>query len=169
MIQYLVSFLVMASLPLVAFAEEVIPNTPGGVNVNVARVTQMYDLEMHQGIDVKLIVEDLGGSSDVSHSKQGYLTMYLKGELFDTTATFPIGTFFEIKSVKKKESGIYKITVTQWDKDYLKIEEKTFTIFAIGALYDISEVRCNIQWGDCSASLQTKISLMEKVPTGKLK
>jgi len=46
-------------------------------------------------------VQDLGGRTDVSPTKQLFLSMYRKGEMYNVDATFDLGAYFDLVSAAR--------------------------------------------------------------------
>ena len=152
-------------------ASVTVENTPEAM-ANVARVSQLFNLEATAmtSAEVKVLVEDLGGSTDVSPSKKVYISFYSKGEMFDVVATFDIGVYFEVRSVSLDAPGIFKVEVVDWNEDQSGFVMKMLTVFAIQAFEDFAEATCidpdEIIEGRCSP--KTSVTVMDKEPVGKL-
>ena len=78
--------------------------------VPVARVVKLVNLVDKPHIQVNVIIEDLGGSTDVSPTQRAYFTLYAKGEMFSTDASFDLGPHFGLLSAKRKSGGVYELT-----------------------------------------------------------
>src|SRR5688572_29092140 len=93
--------------------------------INVARVDKVINLVDKPGIKVNVVVEDTGGSTDVSPTQNIYFTLYVKGEMYDTDATFELGRAYSVSSAKRLEGGIYEIKATLPSEDNHMPEEAT--------------------------------------------
>lgn len=118
------------------------------VTVSVARVVKVIPLVERSGLQVSVVVQDLGGSTDVSPTQTVYLTLYAKGEMFDTDATFKIADVLSLVSAKRVSGGIYEIKAMTYDND---MAETTYTIDATKAVIAIRTVDCGEDF-DCEAS-----------------
>lgn len=58
------------------------------VQVHVARVVKLLNFPKESGVVINIAVVDTGGSTDVSASKDIYFTLYKRGEMFSTDASF---------------------------------------------------------------------------------
>lgn len=95
-------------------------------------------------LKVNVVVEDLGGSTDVSPTEVVYLTIYREGEMFSVDATFKIATVFGLKSAKRVEGGIYQIVVTEYDpENEHPIHDVVYRIDAQKAVIDSGKVFCS--------------------------
>lgn len=105
-------------------------------------------------LNVSVVIEDRGGSTDMSPSLRAYLSLYQKGEMFSTDASFDLGGFFQVKSVKRVGAGIYELKASYGDHTRDEggyVQEGTFRIDASKAVNDMLAVRCPSDM-DCSAS-----------------
>ena len=68
--------------------------------INVGRIVDLVKLIDKDVIKVNLTVNDLGGSTDVSSSQNIYFSIYLKGEMLSTVASFNLGQIYSLKNVK---------------------------------------------------------------------
>lgn len=120
--------------------------------INVARIDKVVTLVDKAGIKVNLVVEDRGGSTDVSPTKNMYFTLYSKGEMFSTDATFDLGWAYEVTSAKRLEGGIYEVKAMLPTADEGLMKPVTLKINAINAINAIKSVKCDDF--DCAASEQ---------------
>ncbi len=117
--------------------------------VPIARVTQLVKLVNKPHIQVNVVVEDLGGSTDVSPTQRAYLTLYAKGEMFSTDAAFDLGPHFGLVSAKRSSGGIYEL-VFEPDLSMGERQRFTYVVDARKAIVAMKAVRC--EDFDCDAS-----------------
>lgn len=131
-------------LSLSSFAAPV-KNTRTGDKVVVSRVQKVVNLVDKEDIKVNITLVDIGGSQDFSPTKEVFFSLYSKGELFSTDATFSLGQVFELKSSRRLSGGIYEVKFLDENN-----RDKTLRIDAISAIKKIKNVTCESV--DCSAS-----------------
>ena len=122
--------------------------------VNVARVAELHRLSSApDNVKVQVVVEDLGGSTDVSPTQTVYFTLYTKGEMFSTDAAFEIANVLAFKSAKRVKKGVYEVTVVDIDEEGRFDFEKgsTYRIDARKAISAMETVDCGGDF-DCSDS-----------------
>lgn len=118
--------------------------------INVARVAKAINLVDKADIKVNVVVEDLGGSTDVSPTQNVFFTLYSKGEMFSTDATFDLGPVFEVISAKRVAGGKYEIkAVVPHETEMMKTV--TLKVDAVNAINKIKAVNCGGDF-DCEAS-----------------
>ena len=129
--------------------------------VHAARVVDLVKLVEKPGLQVNILVKDLGGSTDVSPTQELYFTLYAKGEMFSTDATFNLGPIYSFKSAKRKSGGIYEVKIEGLDSPNGMPVAKTLVIDAQEAIMDLKEVEC--EDFDCPAStnFQSKIKVLD--------
>jgi hypothetical protein len=153
----ILSAMTMFSIATFAASTTVKSSAKGDASVTVARVVHLTNLVDKKAGEsgsltnllVNVVVVDTGGSTDMSPTKKVYLTMYSKGEMFSTDATFEIADIFEFKSAKRVEAGVYEIVVTV-PSDVSGLEEVTYIVDGKKASVDIQAVQCDDF--DCDAS-----------------
>jgi hypothetical protein len=148
-------------LPVTAQAAEIRSTNK---QAKVARIVLVENLtKSPEDVAVNLVVEDLGGSTDMSPSQNVYLTIYRKGEMFSTDAAFLLMHAFSLTAVDRVSEGVYLITATIMDDEGHYVENAKFRIDARKALADIKKVDCGGDF-DCDASekFTTKISLVRE-------
>lgn len=116
--------------------------------VEIARVVQVVALEQSDDVRVSLAVQDLGGSTDVSPTQKVFVTLYAKGEMFSTDATFEIAQVLSLKSAKAVKPGVYEIVGEVYDNT---IHDVTYTVDANQALKDMKAVTCGDDF-NCASS-----------------
>ena len=67
----------------------------------LSRITKVQNLVERDGLTISLTVQDLGGTTDVSPTKQLFLSMYRKGEMYIVDATFDLGAYFDLVSAAR--------------------------------------------------------------------
>lgn len=118
--------------------------------INVARISKAISLVDKADIKVNLVVEDLGGSTDVSPTQKIFFTLYSKGEMFSTDATFDLGPVFEVISATRLAGGKYAIKAVVPDEEAM-MKTVTLKVDAINAINKIKSVNCGGDF-DCEAS-----------------
>ena len=160
----------IVALVALTHADNTLPNQNQGfiwssdkqAMVHVARVQKFVPLEKEKAIKVSVVMIDTGGSTDVSPTYKLYFTLYKRGEMFSTDASFYLGYFFGLKSARKISNGIYELTVDGVDKHY-NIRTETYTIDARQAMRDMDMVDCKDEF-DCEAStyFRTRIAFYKR-------
>lgn len=130
--------------------------------INVARIDKVINLVDRPGMKVNVVVEDLGGSTDVSPTQRLLFTVYSKGEMFSTDATFDLGLVYEVISAKRISGGIYEIKAVIPVDNESMMKTTTFKIDAIKVVNAIQKIRC--EEFDCEASqkFQSEIFVITK-------
>lgn len=118
--------------------------------INVARVAKAINLVDKADIKVNVVVEDLGGSTDVSPTQKIFFTLYSKGEMFSTDATFDLGPVFEVISATRISGGKYAVKAVVPDETEM-MKTVTLKVDAIDAINKIKSVNCGEEF-DCEAS-----------------
>jgi hypothetical protein len=118
------------------------------VQVSIARVQRLTNLVNKPMLQVNVAVQDLGGSTDVSPTQKVFLTLYSKGEMFSTDATFEIADVLEVISAARVTGGVYEVTVREYNETF---ETVTYRIDAREAVNAIQAVDCGDNF-DCDAS-----------------
>jgi hypothetical protein len=141
----------LSALP--SFATE-IRSDRKSAQVNAGRVTQVIPLVRKttsdfDGFHASITVVDMGGTTDVSPTQRAFFTLYLKGEMFSTDASFELPLVFHVKSAKKISGGVYQVVATMPDENAMP-KTYTLTIDAVKAIRAIQAVRCDDF--DCPAS-----------------
>lgn len=147
--QYLVLFVFFCGLSSL-FASEVTSLDKKSSRVNAARVVELVKLVDKSDIKVNLVVHDMGGSTDVSPTQELFFTLYVKGEMFSTDATFPLGAVFAFQSATRLSGGIYEVKVSGVDVETSMPVDKVLKIDAQKAILAIKKVKC--EDFDCPAS-----------------
>lgn len=140
----------------------VVKSTRFGTAVEVSRVVEVIKLVSAPNIQVNVAVRDLGGSTDVSPTQELFFTLYSKGEMFSTDATFNLGAIYDFKSARRISGGVYEILVGGIDFETSMPKNKLLLIDAQKAIDAILKVRC--AHFDCPASdeFETSIIVTEK-------
>lgn len=149
--------LTFATHGLFAFSAqaETVKNTKKAL-VPTARVVKLVELVDKADIKVSVLVEDLGGSTDLSPTQRVHFTLYSKGEMFSTDASFDLGPVFYFKSAKRVSGGIYEIVVSGNLAEGQQ-EDQVLRVDAINAINAIKSVTC--EDFDCDASTNFKSSI----------
>ncbi|MEL6183194.1 MAG: hypothetical protein AAFU79_01125 [Myxococcota bacterium] len=119
------------------------------VQVPVARVVEVVKLVDKPHILVSLVVEDTGGSTDVSPTQRLYFTVYMKGEMFSTDAAFDLGPIFGLQKSRRRSGGVYEVTLAP-DFTLAPPRAPVWTIDARDAIVAMKKVSC--EDFDCEAS-----------------
>lgn len=125
-------------------------------SVEIARVVEIKNLVSKPNLQVNIVVQDHGGSTDMSPTQTVYFTLYSKGEMFSTDAAFKIADIFSLKSARRVSGGIYEIVAVTYNDNGLN--DTTFTINAQKAVTEIQRVDCGGDF-DCDASNNFKTSI----------
>lgn len=128
--------------------------------VEISRVVNVIKLVEKPGLQVSIVVEDLGGSTDVSPTQVVYFTLYSKGEMFSTDATFKLGHIYELQSAKRLSGGVYELKYSGPDDETSMPTDKKMIIDAQEAILDLKEVDCSDF--DCEASRDFKATIKVK-------
>lgn len=134
--------------PVSAGAE---PVTNGDQRVKPARVVALHTLVDKPRIKVRLVVEDTGGSTDVSPTQKLHFTLYAKGEMFSTDASYDLGPMFAFRSAKRLDAGLYEIELDGVDPETAMPKAVRWKIDARRAIVKLKNVRCGDDF-DCAAS-----------------
>jgi hypothetical protein len=113
-----------------------------GTTARVSRITELIKLVTEPNIQINVIVKDLGGSTDASPTQELFLTIYSKGDVFSTDATFDLGKIYDFKSARKIYQNIYEISVVRIDDETSLHQKKLLTINGEKAINDILKVKC---------------------------
>lgn len=159
----LILVLLATVLPLAAQAETIRSEKH---QTNIARVTELHQLSAPKAeVGVQVVVEDLGGSTDLSPTQTVFLTLYRKGEMFSTDAAFKLANVLFLKGVKRVKNGVYEVTVVDIDEEGRFDFEKgsTYRIDARKAISAIAAVDCGGDF-DCgnSENFASEISMTRK-------
>lgn len=157
----LITTLLMATAPHASITKT-IKSTRFGTAVEVSRIVELVKMVSRPDIQVNVTVRDLGGSTDVSPTQELFFTLYSKGEMFSTDASFNLGAIYDFKSARKLSNGIYEIFVGGIDYETSMPKNKLLIIDAKKAITDILNVKCADF--DCPASdeFETTILVTEK-------
>lgn len=122
--------------------------------VPITRVTQLINMVDRDGLTINIAIQDLGGSTDVSPTQKLFLTLYLKGELFNVDAAFELGDYFRFLSAKRTAPGLYEIRAitTESHPKFGALPLAILQVDARQATVDIRAVRCSDDDEDCPAA-----------------
>lgn len=118
--------------------------------ITVSRIDKVINLVDKEGIKVNVVVEDFGGSTDVSPTQKIFFTLYSKGEMFSTDAAFDLGYAYKLSSAKRIAGGVYEVKALVPDADGSLMKNVTVRIDAVKAIQKIKGVQC--EEIDCEAS-----------------
>lgn len=138
-------------------ARNVLSSPRGENKVPVARIVELVKLVDKSDLKVNIAIHDLGGSTDVSPTQELFFTLYAKGEMFSTDATFNLGKIYEFKSARRTDGGVYEVKVMGVDGRSDMPVAKTLMINAQEAIMDLKEVECDDF--DCEASTNFKATI----------
>lgn len=142
---------------------ETLSSTRIKTSVEVSRVAELVKLTTTPDIQINLIVKDNGGTTDVSPTQQLFFTLYSKGELFNTDATFDLGLIYDFKSAKKISNGVFEVFIGGVDDETSMPSNKLLIIDAQRALKEISSVRCREHVCPESDKFKTTIMITKKI------
>lgn len=125
--------------------------------VSPSRVVELVKLVNKEDIKVSVIVSDIGGSTDVSPTQELYFTLYVKGEMYNTDATFNLGPIYKFISAKRVSGGVSEVVAEVPNEENWMPEVKTLVIDAQKAIISIKAVSC--EDFDCDASTQFEASI----------
>jgi hypothetical protein len=136
--------------------------------VHTARIEKVICLADENGINVSMVIVDTGGTTDLTPTKDIFFTLYKRGEMFSTDASFRLGAFFSLQFAEKVQKGIYKFKAKSLNKDYRE-EEAVYIIDATNALKEIRSVTCGEEESGCAASkhFRTRIVFKKSKPDFK--
>lgn len=126
-------------LPSAALAET-IHSLPE--NADISRIAGFYPLLDKPGLTVQAVVIDQGGSTDASPMQMLYLTLYSKGEICSTGASFNLGPVFSVQGAKRIEAGIYEIRTQAPDNGIENQKDMIFRVDARQATAGIQKAPC---------------------------
>ena len=132
------------------------------VSATVGSIVQVTPLVQKHGLQVFASVIDHGGSTDLSPTQTVYLSVYAKGEMYDTSATFKIADVLSVKSIRRVSGGIYEVVAVNYEAP-AGIVDTTYTIDARIAVTAIQAIDCGGEFG-CEASdkFQTGVEVTSK-------
>lgn len=122
-------------------------------DVPISRILRTIPMVQRDGLTVNVAVRDLGGSTDMTPTEQVYLTLYLKGEMFNIDAAFDLGAYQSVESAARLEAGIYEIQVVEFvqQQDFAERTTVTLRVDARQTTVDIRAVSCGDEL-DCNAA-----------------
>lgn len=126
--------------------------------VRVARVVRVVDLLRESDLEAKVVVIDLGGSTDLSPTKKIYFTLYNKGEMFSTDAAFDLGNYMDLISAEKLNNHSFKVKVENLDINALGIQKEEYIIDASEAAKSILNIDCGDEF-DCKESVNFEATI----------
>lgn len=94
----------------ITFAKDIISSDQNAM-VHAARVVDVIGLGREGDVQIKAIITDLGGSTDLSPTQKIYFTLYRKGEMFCTDAAFDLGHYFSFISAKPHKDRRFALEV----------------------------------------------------------
>lgn len=161
------SLMVLGALPTsLSFAdpnEEVIQSVSKNVKLDPGRVVQVVNLVNKSSVTVNLVVEDKGGSTDVSPTQRLFFSIYSKGEMFSTDAAFYLGDIYELKSAERVSGGNYRVQVVgSWDAR--EIVPLIIDINAEKAIQELKSIRCPDFDCDASTNFSSSITVKRVIP-----
>ena len=157
---FMLGLLLLMGLSNLSHAElaKTVKSTRFGTSAEVSRIVELIKLELKPDLQLNVIVRDLGGTTDVSPTQMLYFTLYSKGELFSTDATFNLGAIYDFKSARKISNGLFEIFIGGIDIQTSMPKNKLLIIDARKSISDILKVRCaNF---DCPASDEFESSII---------
>ncbi len=130
--------------PAAAIASEnqqaIIESAPA--EISAARIASLHVLRDRPGLRVQVVVQDMGGSTDMSPTLNAYLAIYAKGEICSMDAMFNLGSLYSFQSVRRKEGGVYEL-LADMPVDSQDLMQKTLLeIDARKAVMDVERAPC---------------------------
>ncbi len=150
------NFFALALLCVTTLSQAALIKNSRTDSVSPARVVNVIKLVDKYDIKVNVLVEDHGGSTDMSPTQTAYFTLYAKGEMFSTDATFNLGRVFSVEEAKRISSGVYQIKIT--NAEYKQV---VLTVDAAAAIVAIKNLDCGGD-SDCEASKNFKATINVK-------
>lgn len=144
-------------LPVIATATD-IASSDSDAMVHAARVTKVLHLGTIEDIEARLVVTDLGGSTDISPSQKLHFTLYRKGEMFNTDAAFDLGDYLKLTTAESISTGIFKLSMENLDDKNGAMRKETYTLNAEEAIRALQKVDCGEEF-DCDAATGFKASI----------
>ncbi len=157
-------FLSIISLAGGKYTETVMSGTtdvnPASVQTiyNLYRLTNDNTMQNNMGLNVNLVVVDLGGSTDVSPTQKMLLTLFDKQEMYSTAVSFEVGTVYKVNQVKRIGRGLYQIKASAPGQEDLMPVDQIITVNAVKAIDAIKSVFCGDEF-DCAASSEFSSSV----------
>jgi hypothetical protein len=124
---------------------------------SISRVVKVIPLVSKDHIQVSVAIRDIGGSTDSAPTQEAFFTLYSKGEISSTDASFNLGPIYNLKSAKRISGGIYEVSIVT-DKEGKKVD-RTLKINAIKAIQEITQLKCETFDCDESSQFKTKIQI----------
>jgi hypothetical protein len=122
------------------------------VTLPVTRVTKLVNMVERDGLTINVAVQDLGGSTDMYPSHRLFLTLYLKGEMFNVDAAFLLGDYYEFLSARRTAPGLYEIRAISLEPSrFGSMPLAILQVDARQATVDMRAVRCDDEM-DCPAA-----------------
>ncbi len=155
--------LLLTAVFLISFnaAAETVTSTRENL-IRVARVVKIINLVDKTDIKVNLVVEDLGGSTDVSPTQRAWFTLYSKGEMYSTDASFMIGEVFEVFSARRISGGIYEVSALVPSRVGSIPTSSTIRIDAARVITQLKNVSCEDFGCEASDNFSGTIELSRK-------
>lgn len=109
------------------------------VTVLVKKTVQTKTDVGYRDLQVKVIVDNLGLSTDISPTKHIILALYSDNEMFKIAGSYAIGFAYKIDSIKRVDGGIYEITGQLNEYG----ETMTIQINAVDAVNEMKTTSCS--------------------------
>jgi hypothetical protein len=110
--------------------------------IDVSYIAELHVLRDRPGLRVQLVVQDLGGSTDMSPTRNMYLAIYAKGEICSMDAVFDLGPAYAVKSVKRTAAGMYEVSYDAAVESERLVQDATLLIDARKATVAVDQSPC---------------------------
>jgi len=152
---------VVFCLPTLLAAQQPERIRSANTTVPITRVTKLVNMVDRDGLTINVAIQDLGGTTDVSPTHKVFLTLFLKGEMFNVDAAFELGNFFQFLSAKRTAPGLYEIRAitTEPHPRFGAMPMAILQVDARQATVDIRAVTCGDDGMDCPAAERFKTSI----------
>ena len=154
-------FLTMTFLSLPTYSKT-LSSTRTDTKIEASRVVELIKLVNKEDIKVSLVVQDNGGSTDVSPTQKLFFTIYSKGEMTNTDATFDLGYIYELLAAKRVSGGIYEVEVSAPNEESSMPENQTLVIDAQKAIIALKAVYCEEYACPASTEFESTIEVEKK-------
>lgn len=128
-------------------------------SINISRVVDLVKLVDKDDIKVNVTVSDIGGSTDVSPTQNLYFSIYSKGEMFSTDASFDLGQIYSLKNATTVSGGIYELQIVGANQETTMPEDQTLIIDAVKAIVSLKNVKCDDFDCDASTKFESTINV----------
>lgn len=152
---------IICVFPAMAHADDSIAPS-ATIMLEASRVVRLYPLAEKPGLQVSMLLEDLGGSTDASPTQRLYLTLFAKGELCNYDAVYDLGVVYSAGKPERLSAGMYEIAAVIPTKEMSGQKDAVYRVDARNATMDIQKIPCREFDADSDAGFSTAITRSEK-------